>query len=541
MTFATITPQDNQFNGLKNAFNQRWTAPNLQVVYICFSTQDVLEALQDAATSRSLGPGDIRVLGGGHCYENFVYNDNTKAIVDISGINSIENIGTQTAPNFRIGAGSTNWDSTKHLFDLFGKQLPGGSCYSVGLGGHITGGGYGLSSRAFGLTVDWVTGFEVVINDGTDFKILTVNKDQNADLFAALRGGGGGSFGIITNYLFDALPDAYNGADLFAVAINWSDIKDWTVLKSILDVYAKYCANIGTSTSPADQQWASDIFALGKFMHKASEQVVVAIQSAWQTTAEQASQYQQVKNFVTDLGNLSGVSLDFARTPSIGHPQLMQGTARAPRGEIFDLDSKFASQSMSWIDATMTNNGSGPNQRGNYNSAYFKTMLTDVQIQQMYAYLSGQNDTPTLDYSQTLLQIDSYGGQINNYVGGYTSINQRSSIMKAQFQIYWNDGYQNESDLDAKYVAWLTSFFTDMFKETGGFPDPTSSSPAAGSVDGCYVNYPNSILGTNGGTPDIYHAMKLYFGLSITADLITTKRRNDPKNWFQHEQSIPAS
>ncbi|MCY3675272.1 MAG: FAD-binding protein [Paracoccaceae bacterium] len=487
--------------------------------------------------NRSLSPGDIRVLGGGHCYEDFVYNANTKAVIDITGINSINFSGTKLI----VGAGNTNWDSIKALFKRYGKQLPGGSCYSVGLGGHITGGGYGLSSRAFGLTVDWVSGFEVVINDGTDFKTITATKDQNADLFTALRGGGGGSFGIITNYLFDALPDAYEGADLFAIAINWSSITDWTVLKSILNVYTNYCKNVGTSPTPADQQWSPNIFALGKFMHKANGQIMFGIQSAWKTTAEQEAQYQQVKNFVTSLETISGVVLDFVRTSPIGHPSLMQGFALAPDDAVFDIDSTFASQSMSWIDATMTNNGSGPNQRGNYNSAYFRTMLTDIQIQEMFDYLSGSKDTPDLDYSQTLLQIDSYGGQINQYSGGNTSIKQRSSIMKGQFQIYWNDGFQNQSDLDTQYVAWLTAFFTDMFKETGGFPDPTSSSSAAASVDGCYVNYPNSILGTNGGTPDIHHALNLYFGQDIAASLIKTKAQYDPDNWFQHAQSIPMS
>ena len=539
MAPTIITSGNLQFDGMRNGFNQRWTAPNLQAVYLCSNAEDVVAALRDASTRLSLGPGDIRVLGGGHCYEGFVYNANTKAVIDITGIDLIQVMNDRPDSPFSIGAGNTNWNATKALYKMFGKQLPGGSCYSVGLGGHITGGGYGLSSRAFGLTVDWVTGFEVVVNDGTNFKVVNANKDENADLFKALRGGGGGSFGIITSYLFDTLPNAYEGADLFSVAIDWNSITDWNVLKSILSVYADYCKNVGKSVS--ESQWSQNIFALGKFMHMVNRQVVFGIQSAWMTMEEQTTQFQQVKNFVEKLGSIGGVKLEFVRVPIKGHPSLTQGGALAPDDAVFDITSSFAAQSMSWIDATMTNNGSGPNQRGNYNSAYFRTMLTDVQVQAMFDYLSGMKDTPGLDYSQTLLQIDSYGGAINAYVGTDTSIKQRSSIMKAQFQTYWNDGYMNQSDMDAKYVAWLTSFFMDMFKETGGFPDPTSASPAAASVDGCYVNYPNIILGTNGGTPDIHHALGLYFGPDITASLIRTKAQHDSKNWFQHKQSIPLS
>ena len=45
MTYTVITSQDSQFDGLKNAFNQRWMAPNLLAVYLCASAEDVVMAL----------------------------------------------------------------------------------------------------------------------------------------------------------------------------------------------------------------------------------------------------------------------------------------------------------------------------------------------------------------------------------------------------------------------------------------------------------------------------------------------------------------
>ena len=70
--------------------------------------------------------------------------------------------------------------------------IPAGSCPTVGIGGLVLGGGMGLAGRAFGLTLDRVTSFDVVTADGKRRRV-----DDDHDLFWALRGGGG-SFAIVT-------------------------------------------------------------------------------------------------------------------------------------------------------------------------------------------------------------------------------------------------------------------------------------------------------------------------------------------------------
>ena len=75
--------------------------------------------------------------------------------------------------------------------------MPLGSCPTVGLGGLALGGGYGLAARAWGLTADTVTGITVITPDG---KLRRVDRRHDADLFWALRGGGGGNFGIATRF-----------------------------------------------------------------------------------------------------------------------------------------------------------------------------------------------------------------------------------------------------------------------------------------------------------------------------------------------------
>ena len=67
---------------------------------------------------------------------------------------------------FQLLAGNQNWDGYVGLYKLTGKTVPGGSCYSVGAGGHISGGGYGLLSRRQGLTVDWLSAVDILLADG---------------------------------------------------------------------------------------------------------------------------------------------------------------------------------------------------------------------------------------------------------------------------------------------------------------------------------------------------------------------------------------
>src|SRR5262249_23090384 len=125
-----LHPSSPQFRGLTQGFNRRWTAPNVAVVLV-----PLTEAGAEAALTHVLADGygeHFRVRGGGHCYEDFVYNAETQALIDVSLLNRIgydEKDGVYFAQ-----AGGTNWDLYRHLYWQFGKTLPAGSCYSVGLG-----------------------------------------------------------------------------------------------------------------------------------------------------------------------------------------------------------------------------------------------------------------------------------------------------------------------------------------------------------------------------------------------------------------------
>jgi FAD/FMN-containing dehydrogenase len=138
---------------------------------------------------------DVRVAArsGGHSYAGYS-TLGVGVVVDLRRLRSIAvDRGGQRA---HAGAGAHTIEVVDALA-RHGGAVPLGSCPTVGLGGLALGGGYGLASRAWGLTADNVAGIVVVTPDG---RLRRVDRRDDADLFWALRGGGGGNFGIATRF-----------------------------------------------------------------------------------------------------------------------------------------------------------------------------------------------------------------------------------------------------------------------------------------------------------------------------------------------------
>lgn len=124
------------------------------------SPEQCLSAVRDALRDGRR----ITVRSGGHCYEGFVSDNPGGVIIDVSGMRRV----LATADGLLgLEGGCTNWDVYERLYKARGVTIPGGSCYSVGLGGYIVGGGYGLMSREFGLTVDYLAAVDVIVVNAT--------------------------------------------------------------------------------------------------------------------------------------------------------------------------------------------------------------------------------------------------------------------------------------------------------------------------------------------------------------------------------------
>ncbi len=193
ITDGKIFPRNDgpEYNELNYQWNTFWynMAP---LVYLKATTvSDIRIAVKCCVKTK------IRIVprSGGHSYVKNGFGDSNSLVIDLSSINQIK-IDKQKMIG-EIGPGARNgqimYESWRN-----GCLVSQGICPSVGMGGLALGGGYGHFSRLLGLAADNVIEMEMVDARG---RLLVVNNSTNKDLFYALRGGGGGNFGIVSKFI----------------------------------------------------------------------------------------------------------------------------------------------------------------------------------------------------------------------------------------------------------------------------------------------------------------------------------------------------
>jgi FAD/FMN-containing dehydrogenase len=205
-----LTPSTPGFAAAAHVYNERFDSILPQAVARPVDAADVQAAVR-WAVARGV---QVRARSGGHSYAG--YSTLQKGVViDLRTLNGVSvDRSSRTAT---VGAGAQLIDVYAGLA-AHGATIPAGSCPSVGVSGVTLGGGMGLAGRAYGLTTDQIVGVQIATADG---RLRTVNAKTDPDLLWALKGGGGGNFGIVTAFTFKTQPLPASAAYFFA-SFPWS-------------------------------------------------------------------------------------------------------------------------------------------------------------------------------------------------------------------------------------------------------------------------------------------------------------------------------
>jgi hypothetical protein len=199
-----VTPNDPNYEQDRQESNPAFQAFPKLICY-CVVENDVALSLEMAAEQQLA----IAVRSGGHSTAG--YSVNNGLVIDLSQMNCVTVNETDATVTAQPGC---DFDTFNAALDSTGLHVPTGACGHVCVGGFVQGGGYGYTSRMFGIQCDSVKEMRVMLADGG---IVVANASQNQDLLWAMCGGTGGNFGVLLSVTYALYPLP----SVWAYAISW--------------------------------------------------------------------------------------------------------------------------------------------------------------------------------------------------------------------------------------------------------------------------------------------------------------------------------
>ena len=196
----------------------------------CLDASDVVACVGYARERRL----PVAIRGGGHNGPGFGSVDDG-LVIDLTRMRGVRvDLEHRTV---RVAAGCTSGD-VDHATHAYGLAVPFGIVSTTGVAGLTLGGGMGYLSRQYGLTIDNLLEADVVLADG---RLVTASPSSHADLFWGLRGGGG-NFGVVTSFLFQAHPVSR----VFAGPVFWDHEHAGAVMRAYRKFLAEAPEEVGT-------------------------------------------------------------------------------------------------------------------------------------------------------------------------------------------------------------------------------------------------------------------------------------------------------
>jgi FAD binding domain/Berberine and berberine like len=460
-----IRPGSPAYPNARLGYDPRFDTVRPQGIVMAANASDVATSI---AFARERGIA-FAARCGGHSYGGYSVTDGL--VIDVSPMSTVragpDGIAT-------VGAGATLIHVAGGLAPA-GVIVPGGTCGSVGISGLTMGGGQGVTGRRFGLTCDSLRGATVVTADG---RRISCDGSTNADLFWALRGGGGGNFGVVTSFTFATHP--LDRLTLFGLSWPWSEAPD------VLDAWQAWAPS-----APADL-WSSC-----RVRWIPSTGVSVSIGGAWSGAPSALTRI--LDGFVADVG--AAPTTRFAGTT----PYLDAALSLA------GCSGRSVSQCRL---TTKSPNGVLPRQASLARSDFFDRPIASSVRNQLLSSIEARGEDRALSRQAGGILLDAWGGAIADVDPAATALPHRSASFLAQEFVTFQTALSDE--LIEANRAWLDRLWTALRPAVSGF---------------AYVNYIDPAL------QDWQHA---YYGDNL-ARLIRVKRAYDPDDAFTFAQSIPGS
>ena len=389
-----VYPGDPGYDHDRQDFDNLYPAFPQLIVYAA-SVADVAWAIQYAQTQQLA----FAVRSGGHSTAGYSVCDGL--VLDLSKLHAVDiDLSAQTA---RVGTGC-NFERLNLLLEAQGLHVPGGGCPTVAVAGYMMGGGYGFTSRTFGMNCDNVLAVSVMLADCT---VVTADADTHPDLFWAIRGGTGGNFGV----LLDITYRVYPLGDIRGIQLQW----------------------------PLDTQLTN------------AAQAMYVVQQAYLIDAQHPElgiEYAagtDLKDGIKKLSFCATYTGDPTQLNSVLAPLLAvpgYTITRQPSGRYSQVNRQLLSN----VDGDLP-----PGIMAFSRSAYVERLLQPADYQAILQYFV---DTAPNQY--TTLGIECYGGVINQVPTDAMAFRHRSVL----FDLFADAFFDSSTADRPRNRAWITEFFT---------------------------------------------------------------------------------
>jgi FAD/FMN-containing dehydrogenase len=459
-----VRPGEQDYSTARLLFDPRFDAIKPAGIAYCRSAADVATCL--AFARRYIVPMTAR--SGGHSYAG--WSSTTGLIVDVTDMDSV---------SLDSASGLAQVGSGTFLVDLYAKlaaqgvSVPGGSCPNVGIAGLALGGGVGVVSRAYGLTCDNLESVQVVTADG---QIRNCDASQNADLYWACRGGGGGNFGIATSFTFRT----HSVSSIALFFLSWP----WSSADRVIAGWQSWAPHA------PDELWSN--------LHLA------ASPGGGTPTIQVGGTY---------LGSVSGLQAELDKLyAAVGSDSTSPYVSSASYLHAMLVEAGCAQLSVAGCHLPWQAAG-GQLSRGPElaKSDFFTTPLSGAAIGTLLSGVEKLQSVPGAAGGNGGVAFDACGGAINRVGPGDTAFVHRDALFLAQYTTTWNTGAAPAGV--SQQAAWQSEFHASM--------RPYASGQA-------YQNYVD---------PSLTGWQQAYYGANYQR-LTQVKASYDPDRLFRFPQAI---